>query len=210
MILQIDNIGDTISGGIEIGRSISEFGFMAIAAGFFIFIAILTMWFNYQVTKKLISNLVEKKAIDEKELSKSIDELTRYLEPMSNESLLRSIDTLKRIAANEFELSVEKVCNIVANVKKENHIHDNPDYVKTKLKRLLTNVHKERTNYFVSFRHNGHPLSHYVNPKWTDMVYEVASREVFDDVENPDRTRSNVKAVYAEIEIDFMSNMLNK
>lgn len=208
--MQPENINSAVSAGIEIGQGISEVGFLAIASGFFIVFSIMNLLLFYGIFKKVFNNILKGKVENEDKLRDSILDLSKQLEPMSDESRFRNVETIKKIAAKEFELSVEQVRNVINNVKTENHIKDNEDYIKRKLKRLLTNIHRERSNYFTSFRHNGHPLNYYINQKWTEKVFDVVFSEVYNPIDNPKRTRSNIKAIYDEIEIEFVHNLMTK
>ncbi len=209
-MIQATDIGSAVSSGIEIGRGISEVGLLAIAAGFFVVFSIMNLLLFYGIFKKLFNNLMEDKKVNENELRDSILDLSKQLEPMSDESRFRNVETIKKIAAKEFELSVEQVCNVINNVKTDNHVADNESYIQDKLRRLLNNIHRERSNYFTAFKHNGHQLNFYINPKWAERVIDVAFSEVYDPIDNPKRTRSNVKAIYDEIKIEFVSNLMAK
>jgi hypothetical protein len=207
---ELQGISEVASSGVEIARGISEFGMLAVAAAFFILLSAVQQVMNYRMQRSLFRRLLEKSDTGSKELEETMSEIKDYLKTIADEASLRSLDALKKIAAIEFELSTEKVCNIIANIQADNHIHDNEDAVTAKLRRLLVNIHKDRVNFFSSFRYNGNHLSGYINPDWAESVYEVAHQELYDEIINPKRTRSSVKAVYDEIRIEFISNMISK
>lgn len=101
------------------------------------------------------------------------------------------------------EGAVEKVCRIIKKVRDENHIADR-EATAEKVRTLLTNIHEDRNSRFDSFKYKGKALSDYTNPEWIEWVAEVVEGELYNDAgANNGRAYTNVKAVYANIKLDF-------
>lgn len=198
---------NVVSSALETGRSISDFGMMAVTAGFFLVLSAILMitcfrWFMKVINdmmvehKKTMAQLLE----ETRQQNTMLSEISEGLAP-ENQLKVKTISNLF------FDLAVEKVCRVIKRVRTENHIADK-DATKIKVIKLLRNIHDDRNSKLDSFTYMGHPLSFYTNPEWVQQIAEVVLAEVYNEHgENNGRAYTNVDAAYAKIRLEFYNNM---
>lgn len=198
----------TISSALQTTRGISEFGMMAMTAGFFLVLSALMMIACFRWFMKLINDMLvaqkeaTKQLLDETRMQN--DRLNDISEGLIPETQMR-IKTLSNIA---FDLSVERVCRIIKKVRTENHIADRKATL-NKIRVLLTNLHEDRNSKFDCFHYKGRKLSEYTNAAWVDMVSKVVEYELYNESgENNGRAYTNVESVYANIRLEFYHNLV--
>lgn len=198
----------TISSALQTTRGISEFGMMAMTAGFFLVLSALMMIVCFRWFMKLINDML----VAQKETMKQLLDETRMQNERLNdiseglipETQMR-IKTLSNIA---FDLSVEKVCRIIKKVRTENHIADRQATL-NKIRVLLTNLHEDRNSKFDCFHYKGRKLSEYTNAAWVDRVSKVVEYELYNESgENNGRAYTNVESAYANIRLEFYHNLV--
>lgn len=200
---------NTIHAALETGKGISEFGMMAITAGFFLVLSALMMIACFRWFMKVINDVMTSQRDMLKELNEQIAEnnysMTRIAEGLSPETQMR----VKIISNMAFDLSVEKVFWIIKKVRTENHIADKQG-TGGKIRTLLTNLHEDRNSKFDCFTYRGRKLSAYTNTAWIEQVASVIEFEIYNEAgENNGRAYTNVESAYANIRLEFYHN-LNK
>lgn len=198
----------TISSALQTTRGISEFGMMAMTAGFFLVLSALMMIACFRWFMKLINDMLVaqketmKQLLDETRMQN--DRLNDISEGLIPETQMR-IKTLSNIA---FDLSVERVCRIIKKVRTENHIADR-QATRNKIRVLLTNLHEDRNSKFDCFHYKGRKLSEYTNAAWVDRVSKVVEYELYNESgENNGRAYTNVESAYANIRLEFYHNLV--
>lgn len=198
----------TISSALQTTRGISDFGMMAMTAGFFLVLSALMMIACFRWFMKLINDML----VAQKEATKQLLDETRMQNERLNdiseglipETQMR-IKTLSNIA---FDLSVERVCRIIKKVRTENHIADRQATL-NKIRVLLTNLHEDRNSKFDCFHYKGRKLSEYTNAAWVDRVSKVVEYELYNESgENNGRAYTNVESAYANIRLEFYHNLV--
>lgn len=191
-----------------VAKGISDFGMMAVTASFFLILSGLLWWACFKWLKSTVDNVLKGNAnmINDLliETRKQNDMLNDISEGLRSETQLR----IKNMSTVHFDLAVEKVCRMIQRIIKENHIADK-EKTKKKIYTLISNLHEDRKSRFDSFTFHGKKVSEYVNPEWVDWVSDAVEVEVYNQESNPDRTYSNIKAVYDRIKLDFY-HRLNK
>lgn len=199
---------DIISSALQTTRGISDFGMMAMTAGFFLVLSALMMIACFRWFMKLINDML----VAQKETTKQLLDETRMQNERLNdiseglipETQMR-IKTLSNIA---FDLSVERVCRIIKKVRTENHIADRKATL-NKIRVLLTNLHEDRNSKFDCFHYKGRKLSEYTNAAWVDRVSKVVEYELYNESgENNGRAYTNVESAYANIRLEFYHNLV--
>lgn len=199
---------DIISSALQTTRGISDFGMMAMTAGFFLVLSALMMIACFRWFMKLINDML----VAQKETTKQLLDETRMQNERLNdiseglipETQMR-IKTLSNIA---FDLSVERVCRIIKKVRTENHIADRKATL-NKIRVLLTNLHEDRNSKFDCFLYKGRKLSEYTNAAWVDRVSKVVEYELYNESgENNGRAYTNVESAYANIRLEFYHNLV--
>lgn len=198
---------NVVSSALETGRSISDFGMMAVTAGFFLVLSAILMVTCFRWFMKVINDMMveHKKTMVQllEETRQQNTMLSEISEGLAPENQLK----VKTISNLFFDLAVEKVCRVIKRVRTENHIADK-DATKIKVIRLLRNIHDDRNSKLDSFTYMGHPLSFYTNPEWVQQIAEVVLAEVYNEHgENNGRAYTNVDAAYAKIRLEFYNNM---
>lgn len=186
----------------EVAKGITDFGMMAMAAGFFLVLTGLLWIACFRWFKSIIDNMIKgnAKMINEllTETRKQNDMLNDISEGLRPETQLR----IKNTSGVYFDLAVERVCRIIKRIREENHIADK-EATRKKIRTLIHNLHDDRNSRFDAYTYRGKRLSTYVNPDWVDWVAEVVEQEVYNPNVSHGRAYTNVQAVYERIKIDF-------
>lgn len=200
---------EVVNAALETGKGISEYGMMAIAAGFFIFLSALMMITCFMWFKSMINYMMTSQKETMKELLEATRTQNEKLNDISEGLIPETLMKVKTISNLAFDLSVERVCRIIKKVRAENHIADKAA-TSNKIRALLTNMHEDRNSKFDCFTYRGRKLSGYTNLAWIDQVAKMVESEIYNEAgENNGRAYTNVESAYANIRLEFYHN-LNK
>lgn len=191
----------------ETGRHISEFGMLAVTAGFFLVLTAIMWVFMFKWFIKIINGTFDsqKSTLSEllEETKAQNEQLTIISEGLMQETLLR----MKTVTSIAFDYSIEKVCRLIKKVREENHINDKEATAK-KIRRMLQNIHDDRNSKFDAFFFRGRKLSAYTSQKWVEKVAGVVESELYNpNGLNNGRAYTNVEAIYNSIKIEMYQNM---
>lgn len=205
---------EVVNAALQTGKGISDFGMMAITAGFFLVLSALLMvacfrWFMNMVNQLMTSQKEINQ--DYKDTMRQLLEETRAQNERLNvlsESLMPETQLrIKTLSNVFFDLSVEKVCRIIKKVREENHISDK-EATARKIRTLLTNIHEDRNSKLDCFSYRGNRLSEYTERKWIEQVAKAVEAEIYNENgANNGRTYTNVESVYANIRLEFYHNL---
>ena len=192
---------------VSVAKGISDYGALAVLSASFILISVITQFSIFRWFKNIIDGLIKNTscAIDDllKETKIQNEQLTDIAEGLRPRTMLE----IKDITKTCFDLSVEKVCQMIKRVKEENNIHDE-ESTKKKIRLLLTNLHEDRNSRFDNHIFKGKPLTYYTSTEWIDWVEDVVIKEVYSETMNEKRARTNVIAVYDRIKLDTYHKMM--
>lgn len=192
---------------VGVAKGISDYGALAVLSASFILISVITQFSIFRWFKNIIDGLIKNTscAIDDllKETKMQNEQLTDIAEGLRPRTMLE----IKDITKTCFDLSVEKVCQMIKRVKEENNIHDE-ESTKKKIRLLLTNLHEDRNSRFDNHIFKGKPLTYYTSTEWIDWVEDVVIKEVYSETMNEKRARTNVIAVYDRIKLDTYHKMM--
>ena len=192
---------------VSVAKGISDYGALAVLSASFILISVITQFSIFRWFKNIIDGLIKNTscAIDDllKETKMRNEQLTDIAEGLRPRTMLE----IKDITKTCFDLSVEKVCQMIKRVKEENNIHDE-ESTKKKIRLLLTNLHEDRNSRFDNHIFKGKPLTYYTSTEWIDWVEDVVIKEVYSETMNEKRARTNVIAVYDRIKLDTYHKMM--
>lgn len=192
---------------VSVAKGISDYGALAVLSASFILISVITQFSIFRWFKNIIDGLIKNTscAIDDllKETKMQNEQLTDIAEGLRPRTMLE----IKDITKTCFDLSVEKVCQMIKRVKEENNIHDE-ESTKKKIRLLLTNLHEDRNSRFDNHIFKGKPLTYYTSTEWIDWVEDVVIKEVYSETMNEKRARTNVIAVYDRIKLDTYHKMM--
>lgn len=205
---------EVVNAALQTGKGISDFGMMAITAGFFLVLSALLMvacfrWFVNMVNQLMTSQKEINQ--DYKDTMRQLLEETRAQNERLNvlsESLMPETQLrIKTLSNVFFDLSVEKVCRIIKKVREENHISDK-EATARKIRTLLTNIHEDRNSKLDCFSYRGNRLSEYTEKKWIEQVAKAVEAEIYNENgANNGRAYTNVESVYANIRLEFYHNL---
>lgn len=205
---------EVVNAALQTGKGISDFGMMAITAGFFLVLSALLMvacfrWFMNMVNQLMTSQKEINQ--DYKDTMRQLLEETRAQNERLNvlsESLMPETQLrIKTLGNVFFDLSVEKVCRIIKKVREENHISDK-EATARKIRTLLTNIHEDRNSKLDCFSYRGNRLSEYTEKKWIEQVAKAVEAEIYNENgANNGRAYTNVESVYANIRLEFYHNL---
>lgn len=205
---------EAVNAALQTGKGISDFGMMAITAGFFLVLSALLMvacfrWFMNMVNQLMTSQKEINQ--DYKDTMRQLLEETRAQNERLNvlsESLMPETQLrIKTLSNVFFDLSVEKVCRIIKKVREENHISDK-EATARKIRTLLTNIHEDRNSKLDCFSYRGNRLSEYTEKKWIEQVAKAVETEIYNENgANNGRAYTNVESVYANIRLEFYHNL---
>ena len=205
---------EVVNAALQTGKGISDFGMMAITAGFFLVLSALLMvaffrWFMNMVNQLMTSQKEINQ--DYKDTMRQLLEETRAQNERLNvlsESLMPETQLrIKTLSNVFFDLSVEKVCRIIKKVREENHISDK-EATARKIRTLLTNIHEDRNSKLDCFSYRGNRLSEYTEKKWIEQVAKAVEAEIYNENgANNGRAYTNVESVYANIRLEFYHNL---
>lgn len=193
---------------VGIAQGISDFGMMAIVAGFFLILSAL-MWVTFfrwfiKIINESMKSQRETFAALLMETRDQNLQLSNISEGLVPETQIR-IKTISNLA---FDLSIEKVCRIIKKVREENHIADR-EATMVKIKQLITNLHEDRNSKFDCFTYKGKKLSSYTRNEWIDDVAKVVESEIYNEKgPNNQRAFTNVEAAYAKVRLEFYHSMM--
>ena len=192
---------------VSVAKGISDYGALAVLSASFILISVITQFSIFRWFKNIIDGLIKNTscAIDDllKETKMQNEQLTDIAEGLRPRTMLE----IKDITKTCFDLSVEKVCQMIKKVKEENNIHDE-ESTKKKIRLLITNLHEDRNSRFDNHIFKGKPLTYYTSTEWIDWVEDVVIKEVYSETMNEKRARTNVIAVYDRIKLDAYHKMM--
>lgn len=203
MILQISAVDQALN----VGKGISEFGMMAITAGFFLVLSAVMMVTFFKWFMKVINGILDTHGKTMNELLKKTEEQNKTLETLSEGLMPENQLRIKTISNMAFDLAIEKVCRIIKKVREENNIADR-EKTDRKVRMLVSNVHNDIATKFDNFRYRGRYLSSYMDDKWIDGVTGVIEGELYNDAgPNNKRAFTNVEAYYSTVRLEMYQNM---
>ena len=192
---------------LEVAESISNFGMMAVAAAFFVILAIVIMvmfvkWFKDIINNIMTTNQNMLTKLDA-QLKETNDVMKSIAEGLRPETLLR-VQTTSEMA---FQLAQFRLLEIIDTVRTENHII-NREATEAKIEKLVLNLHEEMNGKFEYYSYRGKKLASYTSQQWVEWMKQGVINEIYSDQErNEDRTHTNVSAIFKRIALDFNHNL---
>lgn len=197
-------VGDAMT----VAKGISDYGMMAVTAGFFLILSMVMMITIFRWLKNVVENVLEQQKLMREILDRLKDNneaLADISEGLRTETQLR----IRNLSGFAFDLSVEQVCRLIKKVRKENHIADH-EATAGKIRKSLQVIHDDRKSRFDPFTYRGKQLSDYCNQEWVEQVAQVIECEIYNaDGENNSRAYTNVKLAYDNIKTDFYHRLNN-
>jgi hypothetical protein len=193
---------------LQAAKGISDFGMLAMMAGAFLLLSVALMGVCFFWFKNIIDNIIKNNTNDTKVLVEQQETMNRLLEEIADGLRPTTLLQIQSVYNTCFDLSVTKVCQLVKQIREENHI-DNREATNKKIRMRLCNIHEDRNVRWEGFRFRGKDLARYTNPKWIDDVAEVVENEVYSEKPNNGRAHANIDAIYKQIRNEFYHNLIS-
>lgn len=192
---------------LKTAEGISNFGALVVITAFAIVLCSFMIVYFFVSHRRMTRSMEKQNEMNNKNLAMTLKRLEDYLLPVSENARLSTLTAIYSIAENNFQLSTEKMLNIIERIQLENNIEDE-EATRRKLKRFITNIHNERILYFKNFSYSGQTVDYYMSQKWIEYMVEIAFPEIYS--KNKSRARTNIKQAYDSIFIEFKQNLLTK
>lgn len=203
----IDPATKTAESALRTAESIANYGALVVITAFAIILCTIMIIYFFVSHRRMTKNMEKQNQLNNSALSMTLKRLEDYLQPVSENARLSTLTALYAIAENNFKLSIENVIQIIERIQSENHI-ENETATRRKLRMFISNLHNDRKLYFSNFTYSGHSVDYYTDITWIDIITDTAFPEIYD--KNKSRTRTNIRAAYDTIFIEFKNNLLTK
>lgn len=197
----------TAESALRTAESIANYGALVVITAFAIILCTIMIIYFFVSHRRMTKNMEKQNQLNNSALSMTLKRLEDYLQPVSENARLSTLTAIYAIAENNFKLSVETVIQIIERIQTENNI-SNETATRRKLRMFIQNMHNDRRLYFSNFTYSGHSVDYYTDTKWIEVMTETAFPEIYD--KNKSRARTNIKAAYDTIFIEFKRNLVTK
>lgn len=193
---------------LEVAQNIHEYGIAVVICSLFVVLSAALMITCFKWFKSIIEQIMSNYSVQLSKLyevsNRNGEVLVDIAEGLVSETILRT----KTICESLLDTAFLKSKDLVPRVIEENNIQDK-EATKKKVMVLISNIFEDvytKANYF-TFK--GKPLSHYMDKEsWVKLVSEAVYNEIYLKV-NSDRTYTNVKMIYDNIELEIFHNINN-
>jgi hypothetical protein len=199
---------DGVTDPLNVAKGITDYGFLAVAAGFFLVIVFVAIkWFSKIISKEFTEN--------SNNLSKLLsitEQFYNLLKSMKEDQDEMKFEDIKAILEWAFNNSCYEVIEATERINRFNNLKDNEDETREKLEKLIKNMANKRANKFDLFTYNGKTMAYYTErSEWRDMLVELIMKELYHkDGYNSDRAKVNIKLAYDGIKSDYINNLKNQ
>jgi hypothetical protein len=194
---------------IEVAKGISDYGFMAVTAAFFLVVTGSMLWIFIRWFIKIINNLMETQHSINKllEVQKEISIKVTDIHENTDNALLDQIHVISSMA---FDNAKFLIYNAMLKIKEENHLEDNDDVIEKKIQLIVENIHNDRNSKFDNFSYRGVRLSEYVNEAWIRRIVNLMMTELYFGTFDNKRAMSNIDLAYQSFKVEFYKNLTRK
>lgn len=198
---------ETVQQATEVARGISEYGMLAITAGFYLVLSAIMMVAIFKWFKSIINQMLEQQGEAMEQMSEMQSEGNKMLKVISEGMRTETQLRIRNLTGFAFDLAVEQVCKVIKDTREQNHIAER-ERTQQKIRRRLQVIHDDRKSRFDVFHYEGHPLGDYCNPEWVEMAAKVVEDEIYsEDGPNDSRAHSNVELLYNNIKTDMYKRL---
>lgn len=193
----------------EVAKGISDFGMMAITAGFFLVLSGVLWLLLFRWFKGIIDNVINSHDKTVKQLLEETKQQNIKLDTIKEGLKPELMQRIKVVSNSLFDLYGWHIMDIINRVRKENHVVDREKTIQ-KINLLITNEFGEVNSKLDSFVHHGSKLSTFTNKDWIRWASDVVTSEIYNENgPNSERAYTNVNMVIDRIKIDFYHHIIN-
>lgn len=198
---------EVVNAALQTSRGISDFGMMAVAAGFFLVICGVMWFFIFKWFKRLVDNVITRQEkvindllVETKAQNEVLSDINEGLKPISQMQI-------NSVCNNFFDLDCERLCRLVRNVRDENNI-DDKQKTRRKIETRCNAIIKKRSIELDNFIHHGKRLSEFMSTDWVKKFSDIIESEIYNPIgANNARAYANIKTAIDEVKVEFFNNM---
>ena len=198
---------EVVNAALQTSKGISDFGMMAVAAGFFLVICGVMWFFIFKWFKHLVDNVITRQEkvindllVETKAQNEVLYDLKEGLKPISQMQI-------NSVCNNFFDLDCERLCRLVRNVRDENNI-DDKQKTRRKIETRCNAIIKKRSIELDNFIHRGKRLSEFMSTDWVKKFSDIIESEIYNPIgANNARAYANIKTAIDEVKVQFFNNM---
>jgi hypothetical protein len=195
---------------LEVAKGISDYGFMAVTAAFFLVIAGGMLWIFIRWFVRIVNNLMD--------TQKSIGTLTDIqknmfliIQDISENTNNRLLEQIHIISGMSFDNAKYLIFRALQKIREDNHLEDNEDVIEKKIQLIVENIHNDRNSKFDNFNYHGAKLSEYVNDAWVRRIVNLMMTELYADSGfDEKRAIGNIDLAYQSFKVEFYKNLTKK
>lgn len=220
-----NNMPSNLPSGVDTAKAISEYGFLAVAAGFFIAASAVQQWLNNRRYDRLLKqnearyeSLFNKFTQDGgmKEMISKIEKLVEstngLLTPIQNlvqaatESSKEECTYVQASRVIKIEIKSARLFMVDAtkSIIKQNNIHADTNYTREKVNRVVSNTMVQLQQGLGLFKFNGMKLTYNLNCEESiDYLVETIFNFIMDDSKPSreyDKLSSDIDIILAELQ----------
>lgn len=194
---------EVVDGALKTAQGISDFGIMVVICAFFIVLSALLMVASFRWLMGTINDVMKTNKEMLAKLDKQMAENNKTLKSIAEGLMPDTMLEIKNTSGMAFELAKYRLLEIIETVLSENHISDR-ESTEEKIDNLVGNMHNDMNSKFDYYSYRGRQLSSYTNQDWIKWMTNIVVSEIYSkNGQNPDRTLTNVTAVFDRIKLDF-------
>jgi hypothetical protein len=194
---------------IAVAKGISDYGFMAVTAAFFLVIAGSMLWIFIRWFIKIINNIMETKQtiVALVDIQKETLAMIKDIHENTDNKLLEQIHVISGMA---FDNAKFLIFRALMKIREENHLEDNEEIIEKKIQLIVENIHNDRNSKFDNFNYRGARLSEYVNEAWIRRIVNLMLTELYSGAFDAKRAMSNIDLAYQSFKVEFYKNLTKK
>lgn len=222
------NQSNVIDAGLEVSRGISELGVLVVIAGIFIVVCVMFLLITFnrynqhlktqdkrfqELLTKATSNRGSEEVVDQ--TRRLITALESLMIPLTA-LLAATTETMKeevtynqanRILKIEIVAVKYTLIEAIKNVIKRNHIHQDPDATKYKIKRICNNTYTSFMGGLSLYKYKSIRLPDYQGENWCSQITDLLINFTFSDQQDYDKLDSDIDLIMMESKSEFESNI---
>jgi hypothetical protein len=204
MLLQIENISP-----VAVAKGISDYGFMAVTAAFFLVIAGGMLWIFIRWFIKIVNNLMDTQESIRQlmDIQKDTSLMIQGIRENTDSKLLEQIHVISGLSFDNAKFLIFRALH---KIREENHLENNEDIIEKKLQLIVENIHNDRNSKFDNFSYHGEKLSGYVSGTWILRVVNLMMSELYAERWDDKRAMSNIDLAYQSFKVEFYRNLTKK
>lgn len=206
LLLQATAVADA---PMEVAQNIHEYGIAVVICSLFVVLSAALMITCFRWFKSIIEQIMSNYSVQLSKLYEASNRNGEVLVDIAEGLVSETILKTKTITESLLDVAFLKSKDLVARIIDENNIQ-NKEATKIKVNVLITNIFEDvytKANYFT---YKGKPLSNYMDKdKWINQVATLVYQEVYLKI-NSDRTYTNIKMVYDNIQLEIFHNINNQ